>query len=304
MFASTHRVLKFAFQDFFRNFWLSLVTLTIVVLALLSINMLIIFNTVAAYAISSIEDTIDITVYFKPEVTDQQVAQTQEYLRLLSQVDTVTLIGKDDALALFKEKHKDNEKIMKSLEEIQTNPLGSSLVVKAKTPDAYPAILERLQDEQYAQLIDDKDFDDHRTVIGKVTGITGKINAGVTVVALIFSLISIMIIFNTIRVAIYTHRDEIRAMKLVGATDMFVRAPFLLESTIFSVLALLITIAIIYPFLGFIQPYLSELLGSPQYNIVNEFNANAATIFGYQFLGVVTINIISSAVAVGKYLRV
>lgn len=304
MLATTKRIVTFAFQDFFRNFWLSIVTLTIVVLALVSINLLVIFNIVTKYAIASIEETIDVTVYFKPDVSEVQVLQVQTYLESLPHVESVRYINRDEALAAFRKKHESNEKIIKSLDEIQTNPLGASLIIKAETTEAYPAIIERLSEDQYNRLIDDRAFDDHRLIIGKVTSITNKINTGAATVALIFTAISVLIIFNTIRVAIYTHRDEIRAMKLVGATDMFVRAPFLLEALIFSTLAMLITLAIIFPFLGFIQPYLSDLLISPEYNIVQEFSARAVTIFGLQYLGIVIISLASSSFAVGKYVRV
>lgn len=304
MLAPVLRVLKVAFQDFYRNFWLSIVTVTMVTLALLSVNLLIVLDAVATTAVHSIESTVDITVYFKPDVRTEQVSQVREYLQSQPHVATIALISSDEALQRFKEKHKNNDKILRSLDELNDNPLGASLVIKADTTDAYPALLEKLQEQQYAQLIDDKDFDDHRALIQAVATFSNRVTTSVAVIAALFSVIAIMIIFNTVRVAIYTHRDEIRAMKLVGATDMFVRAPFLLESFLYSLLALLITIAILYPFLGFIQPYVSEVLSAPDFNIVNYFNDRALVLFGWQLVGITVINLAGSAVAVGKYLRV
>jgi len=303
MLTSTFRVIKFAFQDFFRNFWLSFVTLTILILALFSINLLIIFNVVAKSAIIAIENKIDISVYFKPSISEDQVKNVQRYLQGISQVKEVQYISQDQALENFKAKHQDNPKILESLKEIEQNPLGASLVIKAKSTDQYTLILEQLEDPQYSNLIESKNFDDHKTVINRITSITEKVNYGVFVIALIFTIISILIIFNAIRMAIYTHREEIMAMKLVGATNWFVRAPYLLQGVIFSFLAVIITIIIIYPLLGFVQPYLSLLLES-DFNIVKYFNQNFGLIFGLEFLGAIVINLLSSYWAINRYVRV
>jgi cell division transport system permease protein len=303
MFTPTYRIIKFSIQDFFRNFWLSFVTLTILVLALFSINLLIIFNVVAGFAVSSIENKIDINIYFKPEINEDQVHNVQRYLQSLIKVKEVNYISKDQALANFKERHKDNPKILQSIEEINQNPLGASLIVKAKSPADYPAIMENLADPQYNNLIESKDFDDHKQVIGRITGITQKVNTGVIIVALIFTLISILIISNAIKMAIYTHREEIIAMKLVGATNWFIRGPFLFQSLIFAVLSVLLTIVIVYPLLGLIQPYLTLILEN-DFSIIAYFNNNFVLIFGLELLGAMILNFLSSYWSVNKYLDV
>lgn len=297
------RIIKFAWQDFFRNFWLSFVTLTILILALFSINLLIIFNLIADSAISSVENKIDINVYFKPEIREDQVQNVQRYLQSLINVKEVEYVSREQALASFKERHQDNPKILESLKEISENPLGASLIIKANKTDDYPIILENLEDPQYDNLIESKDFDDHRLVISRITGITQKVNTGVIVVALIFTLISILIISNAIKMAIYTHREEIIAMKLVGATDWFVQAPFLFQGVIFSFLSVVVTIIIIYPLMGLMQPYIAVLLEN-EFNIINYFNNHFITIFGFEFLGAILINLLSSYWSVNKYLDV
>ncbi len=303
MFTSTFRVIKFSFQDFFRNFWLSFVTLTILILALFSINLLIIFQVIANSAISAIQDKVDIALYFKPEIKEEQILNVQNYLQGLSQVKSVDYISKEQALVNFKSKHQENEQIISSLEELEQNPLGASLIITAKNPNDYPVILETLSEPQYDNMIESKDFDDHKQVIERITGITKRVSTAVLFVALVFTFISILIIFNAIRMAIYTHREEIIAMKLVGATNWFVQAPFLLQGIIFAFFALVISIIITYPLLGFIQPYLVMLLET-NFNIVNYFNQNFAMIFGLEFLGAILINLISSYLAVNRYVRI
>ncbi|MCX6740404.1 MAG: permease-like cell division protein FtsX [Candidatus Parcubacteria bacterium] len=303
MFASTFRVTKFALQDFFRNFWLSLVTLTILVLALVTVNLLVIFNVVAKTAINTIEDKVDISIYFKSEISEDQVMNVQKYIQGLAQVKSVDYISKEQALENFKNKHQDNPKIIQSVEEIEKNPLGASLIIKAKNSSDYPAVLDILQTPQYNNLIESKDFDDHKTVIEKINGITQKVGRSVIIIALVFALISILIIFNAIRMAIYTHREEIFAMKLIGATDWFVEGPFLLQGVIFGIMSMVITLLILYPLLGFIRPYL-QLILEGDFNIVKYFNQNFLLIFGLELLGAILLNLISSYIAVKRYVKV
>lgn len=290
-------------QDFFRNFWLSFVTLTILVLALFSINLLIIFNLIAQDAITAIENKININVYFKPEISEDQVQAVKNYLQSLIQVKDVIYVSKDQALEDFKNRHKDNPKILASLDELEKNPLGASLLVTAKSTTDYPKILEYLAEPQYDSLIESKNFDDHQLVIERIGSITQKVNTGVAAVAIIFTLISLLIIFNAIRMAIYTHKDEIIAMKLLGATNWFVQVPFLLEGVFFGLLSVIVTIIIIYPLIGFIQPYIGSLLQT-DFNLINYFNQNFVLIFGLELAGAILINLVSSYWAVSKYVRV
>ncbi len=301
--SSILRVIKFATQDFFRNFWLSFVTLTILVLALFSINLLIIFNMVAKSAITAIENKININVYFKPEIPEDQVQTVKNYLQSLIQVREVAYISKEQALDDFKNRHKDNPKILASLDELSKNPLGASLIVTAKNTSEYPKILEYLADPQYNNMIESKNFDDHQLVIERISDITQKVNTGVIAVALIFTIISLLIIFNAIRMAIYTHKDDITAMKLLGATNWFIQGPFLLEGVLFGLLSIIITIIIVYPLIGFIQPYIGSLLQT-DFNLLNYFNQNFVMIFGLELLGAIVINLLSSYWAVSKYVKV
>ncbi|MDD5341247.1 MAG: permease-like cell division protein FtsX [Patescibacteria group bacterium] len=303
MLSSGSRVLKFAFQDFFRNFWLSFVTLTILVLALFSINLLIIFNLVAQASIGAIEDKVNVSVYFKPEITQDQVLAVSKNLQGLNEVKDVTYISSEQALENFKTRHQDNPEILQSIDELGKNPLGASLIVTAKVTDQYTKIMQYLAEPHYDNLIESKNFDDHRLVISRISNLMSKVNTGVVAVALVFVIIALLIIFNAIRMAIYTHKEEIMAMKLLGATNWFVQAPFLLEGIIFAILSVLLTIIIVYPLVGVIQPYVSSLLET-NFNLVTYFTNNFFTIFGLELLGAILINLISSYWAVSKYVRV
>lgn len=303
MFVSFFRVIKFAFQNFFRNFWLSFVTLTILILALSSTNVLLILNAIANTAVNEVQNQIDVTVYFKEDISEEQVLNVKNYLIALSDVKNVTYISKEDALVSFRAKHKTDDKILETLDELDGNPLGATLVIQANSVEDYDSIIANLESKQYNNLIEDKDFDDHKVVIDKIKAVTQRVAFAVMALAIAFTIISILISFNAIRIAIYTHREEIRIMSLVGATDKFIIAPYLLEGVILSLLSVVFSIFILYPFLGVLQPYIETFFENGSLNLVRYFSNNFVLIFGAQLLVATLINIFAALVAAKKYLK-
>lgn len=301
MLISFIRILKFAVQNFFRNFWLSFVTLTILFLALSSVNLLVMVNLFADTSASVIENQIDVTVYFKPTIKEEQVLNVQSYLNTVDGVKDVTYVSPQEALELFKIKHQKEDKVLSALDELGDNPLGATLVIQANDPTKYEFIISELEGERFNGMIASKDFEDYRLMIDRISSITKTVSLGMTIAAIVFALISILIVFNTIRVAIYTHRDEIKVMKLVGATHSFILAPYIIEGVLFAALGVVLSMIIIYPVLGLVQPYLDNFFGQDVINVVGYFSVNFAKIFGFQFLGSALITATASYLATKKY---
>jgi cell division transport system permease protein len=230
LFLNFIRAIKFAFISFKRNIWLSLMTVVILTLALFSVTLMASLNFLATSLISNLKEKVEINIFFKPEAPLKKVIKTQKFLKSLPQVKKVSYISPDEALQQFKAESKDKPLIRESLAELEKNFLGARLVVQAQQLEDFPAILDKLKHSDYASLIETEDYQQTKGALNKLarfTRRTSQIFIGVTV---IFSLISILVIFNTIRIAIYTYRDEVAIMKLVGATNNFIRAPFIIES--------------------------------------------------------------------------
>lgn len=304
MFVFIYRSIKFAFQSFFRNFWLSVVTIIILVLTIFSVTTVAGINYVAEKAIDSVKDKVDVSVYFKPEVESKEVINVRYRLEELSTVKEVTYVSREEALDKFRERHQDDSVILESIDQLEENPLSATLVIKANDIDDYQGILSFLDNPEYDELIQDKNFDDNEKVINQLSTISNKIeNIGI-IVSVIFVVIAVLIVFNTIRINIYTHREEIGIMKLMGATNWFVRAPFLIESLIYAVLAVIICLAILYPLLGVVAPQVNNFFEGYNLDLVSYFNSNFWQIIGWQLAFSVLLGILSSSIAVGKYLRV
>lgn len=299
------RAIRFAFQNFWRNFWLSLVTVSMLTLTLLSVNALLILDRTAQAAIRAVEDRIEVSVYLFPTVSEERVASATATLRALPQVRDVETVTADEALDRFKRRHAGEDAILKSLDEIDHNPFGPSLIIKARSTADFPLILDALQNPQFRDDIREKDFSNYADLISRVRETTDRARTFGLGVAMLFLFIAIMIVFNTVRIGIFIHREEIGIMKLVGATNPFVKAPFLIEAVLYSLLATLIAVGLVLPSVAALEPKLDLLFGSGQaVGLVAFFQANGFMIFGAEFLVLALLNVVATSLAMRKYLRV
>jgi len=298
------RGILFALQSFWRNIWLSLATVFVVFLALISINFLLAINIVADSAILAVQDRIDVSIYFKPDVKESKIAEVKSKLESLSQVKSVVYKSPEENLAAFSQRHQNDAQIQETLRELLGNPMGATLVVKAKGLKDYPVILSAVDDPSFADLIEEKNYDDNQLVIDRINLIADNVKKIVLAISLIFSIIAILIVFNTVRIAIFTHQNEIAIMKLVGASNWFIRFPFIFESIISGILATILAMLFIYPLLSLAQSYLGAFFAGASFDLVGYFNGNFIMIFGLEFLAIIIINIFSSLVAISKYLNV
>ncbi|MBT4722507.1 FtsX-like permease family protein [Candidatus Falkowbacteria bacterium] len=299
-----HRALKFAFQDFARNIWLSLVTITVLVLALLSVNILVSLDAISDSVVQSVEDKVDVSVFFNQDVEPETINNFTQKINNMSEVEEAIFISKEDALVSFKEKHKDDPKILEAIDEVEKNPLLDALIIRAKDVNDYNQILGVLKLEENQEIIKYQNYTDHEKIIAGVEMISNKVEKISIALTMIFVFIAILIVYNAIRVTIYTHKEEIAVMKLVGASNSFVKWPFLLEGVIYSVFSTVFAFLLLYIIFGAVGPYLSDFLEAYNFDLIKYYNSHFAFIFLSQLIGVIILNVISSAVAVGKYLRV
>ncbi len=304
MLISLYRVVKFAGQGFWRNIWLSLATMSIMALAGVTVNALIAINVVVESAIAALEKKIDISLYLEQSATESQTLEMKDFLEKLAQVSAVTHVTPAEALAQFRLRHAKDPAILQSLEELNANPLGATLIIMAKQPELYPDILDIMNNSPYRKLIADENFSDHRKTIAEIGALADRVNRAGVIVTLSFIFIAVLIVFNAIRMAIYTQREEIAIMKLVGASNSFITAPFVLESVLYGVLATAATAGLTFPLLRAAQPYLNNFFSGMPLDIVSHFRENGGIIFGALAISMVGLNMVGSSIAIRRYLKV
>ncbi len=222
----------------------------------------------------------------------------------MQHVKNVDYVSADKALEMFAETHRDNELIQDALNEIGENPLGPVLIIKADSIDNYPLILQSIKDFKIDELAKEIDYDDHEIIINRIELVSQKIRQFSLILSIVFTIISLLVVFNTIRIGIYVHRDEIGIMKLVGASNWFIRGPFLVESILYAIFGCLIFWIVFYLLIGFINPMVAGFFAEIDFSIIDYLTSNFLFIFGFEILVIIVLNIISSLLAMNRHLKV
>ncbi len=229
------RIIKAGFINFWRNGWISLATILIMVITLFSIGSLFFSRAILGTILSQIQDKVDISIYFKTDTPEQDILSLKDSISKLAEVKSVDYTSAEQALEDFKERHKDNALITQSLEEIGENPLGAILNVNAKETFQYETVAKSLEAESNSPRgsgIDKINYFQNKKVIDRLSKILDSAKKLGAIASIILVIISILITFNTIRLAIYISREEIGVMRLVGASGKFVSGPFVIEGVI------------------------------------------------------------------------
>lgn len=303
MLISTLRVFRFSFQDIYRNIWLSLVTIMILVLSLFTINMLLVVKVIGDTAVEAIREKIDINLFLKTTAEENEILALKAKVSGLSEVKDVVYISKAQALENFKNKHTDNPEVLEALKVLGNNPLTPTLVIKPKNLESFDNLINKLNSFN-DPIIESRNFTNYKLMLEKINSITNKVYDAGLVLSIIFIAITILVIYNSARVAMYTHQREITIMRLVGASKKFIQMPYLLSSIIYTLFSVVIIMGIFYLFLHLLQPYLEAFFVGYNVNLVNYFFKNGLMIFGVQFLVAAIINLLASYLAVRKYSKV
>lgn len=300
---SFFRVIKFSFQDIGRNLGMSFMTVFILVLMLLSINTLWSVDVLTSEAVKLVKDQVNVSIYFNAIASDKDVTEIKTYLGSFPEVIDVNLQTRDQVLASFQDRHKLSPEVLQALQELGNNPFGPTIVVKTREPKDYKKIIAAISVPEYKDLIEAKSFDEHQDAIDNIQNITNRIEKMGMGLAVLFAIISFLIIFNTIRVAIQTHKMEISIKRLVGASSWFIRGPYLIESLVFTFTSMIILVVVLFVSLRFVDPYLSVVFPNG-FSLTNYYNSHILYVFGLQTLAVLVLTVVSSALAMRKQLKV
>lgn len=296
------RIIKFAFQDIVRNLGLSFMTVFILVLMLFSVNLLLSAELLTSQAVSLIKDQVNINIFLKNTTSDKDTDELVSFIKNFPEVTQVNVLNPAQVLELFKNRHKTSQDVLDALKELDGNPFGPTISLKTREPGDYQKIINNLAIPEYQNIIDAKSFEGNETAVEHLQVITNRVETVVAGLAVVFAIISFLVIFNTIRVAIYTQRTEIGIKRLVGANSWFIRGPYLVTALVFSVLSVAITSVIMYGLLGKLDPYVSSVF-TGQFSLTNYYTSHILYLLLIQFGVVLFLTVVSSGLAMRKHLR-
>ena len=226
------RIVKTGFINFGRNAWLGIAAMAVMVITLTIILFSIIANATFANTIQQITDRIDVSVYLNDSVTNKQRDELINNLKGLENVESVTYISKDQALVIYKQQNAGNSDLLTAISQTD-NPLPASLQIKPRDPNRIEEIRTYLEKGDIKALQSDETSysGDRKQAIDKITSATNFFRQAGIAGIIIFAIISMLIIFNTIQMAIFNRRDELTIMRLLGASTNFIRGPFISVSS-------------------------------------------------------------------------
>lgn len=301
------RVAKAGFINFWRNGFVSLASVLVMTITLFAVGSTIFIGALFSHTLEQIKDKVDINVYFVTSADVADIMSIKKNLELLPEVAKISYTSREDALANFKKKHENDEQTLQALEELRDNPLGASLNIKAKEPSQYESIANYLQGKNALlrggiSIVDKVNYYQNKTAIDKFTKIIDgakKVGFGLIAIMVLFSVI---ITFNTIRLAIYVSREEISVMKLVGASNRYIRGPFVVSGIMYGFVSAMLALVIFYPTTFYLTKVTENFFMG--LNLFDYYIKNFGQIFIIIAGSGMLIGAISSYLAVRRYLRI
>lgn len=295
------RVIRSGFVNFWRNGLVSLASVLAITISLFIIGATIVSTAFLNGVVDQVKNKVDISVSFRPEASIDDIKSVEKSLSLLPDVKEVKYISRDEEYKSFRERHKDNALLVQSLDEVG-NPFGARLNIRAVDPSHYESIASFLEN-------DGQSISVNRSVIDQITYKRDIVNRLAKIIAvakrmgLVASTVMICLAafatFNTISLAIYTSREEVSVMRLVGAGNIYVKGPFLIEGIISGLLGTFLALFLLYPSVVWIKNISYNAFGGV--DLVSYYSGNFAFIFISLLFSGVCLGFFASYLAVRKY---
>lgn len=306
------RMARYGANNFTRNAWLTTAATAVMTITLLIILTTIVARGVLTSTVNEFKQRVDFSIYLKVDVKQDAVNKMRDKLTQLDNVKTVRYINSEEAKKAYIANNKPSSEQLQAISELppELNPFLPSLRVVVKDPNDTKQLNDLVTNNTDFQENINPDPRRKPSFSGERKGVIETIGRwaqlaerGGIAASLIFIAISMLIIFNTIRMAIFNRRDEIEMMKLIGAERSFIRGPFVVEAVMYGFFAALVATALGYLMLVSVESKLAS------YGIAVASTRDALTTFaplvlvGMIILGAI-IGSVSARLAVRRYLKV
>ncbi|PIS07661.1 hypothetical protein COT78_02355 [Candidatus Berkelbacteria bacterium CG10_big_fil_rev_8_21_14_0_10_43_13] len=295
------RITKTALVSLWRNRWLSLAATLVMVLTLFTVSFFVCLMIMVNSTTSMLRSKVDISVYFNDSVSNDQIFKIENTLLARSDVKSVTYVSKEKALEIWKSQNSDNTQL-RDIISTDYNPLPRSLEIKTEQTEDLDAVNTFLSSKDYKPLIKEISYRKNKDLVDRLIKITNFIKYVGWTLSILFVVISVLIIYNTIRLTIYARCEEIDIMKLVGAGDWYVQGPFILEGVAYGVAAAIFSSLILYLTAHYSLPAAGNYLGIVNIDAIVAGISFWTIILSQLIVGVV-LGTVCSVWAVKKHLK-
>lgn len=315
IFTHFKRIVRTGFINFWRNSFLSFSAIVVITLSLVVFGGLIFSSAFGRALIKEVKAKVDINVYFVIDSEEADILNLKKTIENLPEVSKVEYVSREQVLNSFKDKWKDNTLIMQGLDEIGKNPFPAVLNIKAKEPSQYAGIARFLDSKNVlsktgVSIVDKVNYNQNKIIIDRLGKIIPAIEKTGLIITIILVIVAIIITFNTIRLIIFTAKDEISVMKLVGASHLYIRGPFVISGIMYGIFSAILTLIILGAFAFYSDSLITKFVGvtgAQDFSlVVNVFSNYFMNYFGQIFAIImgsgIVLGAISSYLAVKRYL--
>jgi len=317
LFTTFKRIARTGFVSFWRNSFLSFAAVVVITLSLCALGGIVFAGAFGRSLLADVKDKVDINVYFTLNANESDIISLKKEIDALPEVASTTYISRAQALSTFRDKWQNNALIMQGLDEIGSNPFPASLNIKADDPGQYGSISNYLEsknptDANSVPIIEKINYQENKLIIDRLSRIIPTAEKGGFILAIVFLIVAIIVVFNTIRLIIYTARDEISVMKLVGASNTYTRGPFVVAGIMYGIASGIITLLLMAGFAYWSDTIVLRLAGVDiasnfqlVVNVLSQyFIQNFSQIFILIMGSGIVVGALSSYIAARRYLRV
>lgn len=304
---ATKRILVGGGKNFARGGAVSVATVLIMTVTLTIISSLIFLSALLSYTLDTIKDKVDVSVYFVTTASEADILAVKSQIEKLPQVANVSYTSSSEALAAFRARHANDQLTLQALDELGGNPLDASLEVRAKDPSQYESIVSFIEASPMlssggASIVDRINYAQNKVVIDRLSlAIRATREIGFAIIAL-FAIASVLIAFATIRLAIYTAKEEISVMRLVGASNIYIQGPFIVTGVITGITAATIVLVLLGPATWYAGTKTVGWFGG--FSVASYYSSHFALIFSILMLSGVVLGAVASILAIHRYLKV
>lgn len=305
-FISFERIVKNGFVSFGRNIWLAIAAIAMMMITLTILLFAVVANVTFNHTISDITSHIDVSVYLKDNITEAQRSKLMNDIKHIDNVKSVDYTSKAQALKNYEAANSNNPDLLAAISETD-NPLPASLDIHPKNPNNLQSIKDYLDRPSVQALQSDPTSysGDRKAAIDNITKATHFFQEAGIVGIIVFIVISTLIIFNTIRMAIFNRREELVIMRLLGASTAFIRGPFVVETMLYGAVAATVSLILCAALFRLASSTLqASSLGLLDIGYSNKFfTSHLLEILTLQLLVGILIGAASSLFATRRYLK-
>ncbi|HSX35535.1 MAG TPA: permease-like cell division protein FtsX [Patescibacteria group bacterium] len=302
------RIIKTGVVNFGRNAWLGIAAMAVMIITLTIVLFSVITNATFANTIQQITNKIDVSVYLQDSVTGSQAKDLVSDLQALPNVKGVRYLTKDQALHEYERQNAGNQALINGVKQVGSNPIPATILIMPKDLNKIQDIKDFLSTKAVAkmQTADSPSYNGNRKkAIDNIAHATSLLQRAGVAAVVVFTFISVLIIFNTIQMAIFNRRDELTIMRLLGASTGYIRGPFVVESVMYGIISAVISALLINSlFVASSQALQASSLGLLDIGYAHAyFDSHFWMLLTVQLVLGILIGAASSYVATKRYLK-